>query len=300
MIEVIKPGLLDLVMDLGRAGFRAHGVPAGGAADAMALIAANRRLNNPDNAAGLELMLVGPALRFVTGGRIALAGAKMPVLVDGVEVGFDAEIHLVPGAILQLGRAAQGLRTYLAVAGGLDVPLVMGSRSTFLPGGFGGHCGRALRAGDRVAAGRFLADEQAMIVVPHPDRQYSRRLRIVPGPQIGGFNDAALGAICGQRFQVRPESNRVGVRLAGARLAFYGDELPSQGVLPGAIQVPPDGQPIVLGWDGPVTGGYPFIACVIGADLWKLAQARPGDTLYFEFVTRGQAMQAWREEGVWN
>ncbi len=307
MIEVIKPGLLDLVMDLGRAGFRAQGVPTGGAADAAALVAANRRLNNPDNAAGLELMLVGPALRFVTGGRIALAGAKMPVLVDGVEVGFDAEIHLVPGAILQLGRAAQGLRTYLAVAGGLDVPLVMGSRSTFLPGGFGGIAGRPLRIEDRLAVAAGLMQARAQ------ERSSKRgwscgkrdwscrcRLRVLPGAQIGGFNDAALGAICGQRFQVRPESNRVGVRLAGARLAFYGDELPSQGVLPGAIQVPPDGQPIVLGWDGPVTGGYPVIACVIAADLWKLAQARPGDTLYFEFVTREQAIQAWREEDVWN
>lgn len=307
MIEVIKPGLLDLVMDPGRAGFRAQGVPAGGAADVTALIAANRRLNNPDNAAALELTHSGPILRFVAGGRVALAGAKMPVIVDGVEVEFEAEIYLVPGAIMQLGPAAQGLRTYLAVAGGLDVPLVMGSRSTFLPGGFGGVAGRALRIGDRlaVAAGLMQAKAQersSKRVWPCSKRNWScrSRVRVLPGPQIGGFNNAALTALCGRGYSIQPQSNRVGIRLNGARLEFTRAELPSQGVLPGAIQVPPDGQPIMLGWDGPVTGGYPVIACVIAADLWKLAQARPGDTLYFEFVTREQAVQAWREEGAWS
>ena len=302
MIEVIKPGLLDMVVDLGRPGLRALGVPAGGAADAVALARANRCLSNADAAAGLELTLFGPVLRFVTGGRIVLAGAHMPVWVDGEKADFDSEINLPPGAILQFGRAISGLRSWLAVAGGVEVPLVMGGRSTFLPGGFGGYSGRALRAGDVLAVGEPVVREGDVLPRKSLLRQQSHCLRIVPGPQIEGFSDRALAALGGQAgYRVLVDSNRVGIRLAGAKLVFCGDELPSQGVLPGAIQVPPDGQPIVLGWDGPVTGGYPVIAGVIAADLWKLAQCSPGDVLHFEFVGRAEALAAWQDEiGLWS
>lgn len=295
-LEVIKPGLLDLVMDLGRPGYRAQGVPAGGAADVSALVAANRRLGNPDHAAGIEMLQTGPTLRFPMGGRVALAGAEMPVFVDGVAVSFDSEISMAPGAMLQLGRTHAGLRTTLAVAGGLDVPLVMNSRATFLPAGFGGFCGRALRGGDVIPIGSMKTE------VSSPAGFLSARkgrLRILPGPQIGGFADTALAALASLAYRISPDSNRIGIRLAGPPLTHRLDELPSQGVLPGAIQVPPDGQPIILGWDGPVTGGYPVIAAIIQADLSALAQCAPGAAIHFEFVSHEQAVAARQKELPW-
>lgn len=291
MIEVLRAGLLDLVMDLGRPGFRAQGVPEGGAADASALILANRLLGNPDHAAGLELLWRGPALRFPQGGRVALAGADLGARLEGAQVEPGRALEIAPGSELDLGLAQTGLRTYLAVAGGIDVPLVLGSRSTFLPGGFGGWQGRALRAGDALPLGAAGASRQGRFAQPGGEGA----LRVVPGPQLAGFADAALHTLTAAEFGVSADSNRLGMRLSGPALDYAGGELASQAVLPGAIQVPPDGRPIILGWDGPVTGGYPVIAGVIAADLPRLAQLRPGAALQFTFVDAGQARQAWRQ-----
>lgn len=298
MIEVIKPGLLDMVMDLGRAGFRSQGVPAGGAADALALIMANRLVGNPDDAAGLEMTQVGSALRFVHGGVAALTGADMGAFLDNQAVSSNQRLVISPGSELRLGRAKRGLRGYLAVAGGIDVPLVLGSRSTFLPGGFGGYQGRALRGGDVLDIG----DLKSQLDLFQPGQLPAflqgdkARIRILPGPQIADFADAALATLVGRAYRVLADSNRMGIRILGETMSYRGQELASQGVLPGAIQVPPDGQPITLGWDGPVTGGYPVIAGVISADLSRLAQLCPGDAIRFEFVTRLQAIEAWRVE----
>lgn len=291
MMEVLRPGLLDLVMDLGRPGYRAQGVPEGGAADAPALVLANRLVGNPDGAAGLELLLQGPQLRFPLGGRIALAGADMGAHLDGRPLAMCQACEVPPAGVLELGRAAAGLRAYLAVAGGIEVFQVLGSRSTFLPGAFGGWQGRALKAGDVLPLGgpgpcRSGACAQVQTQGP---------LRILPGPQLAGFADAALHALCEAEYDVTSDSNRLGLRLAGAGLKYGGGELASQAVLPGAIQVPPDGQPIMVGWDGPVTGGYPVIAGVIAADLPRFAQLKPGDRLAFRFVGLEEAQAAARQ-----
>lgn len=293
MIEVIKPGLLDLVIDLGRPGFCSQGVPAGGAADARALILANRLVGNPDGAAGLEITQTGPALRFMHGGAVALTGADMDAFLDDQAVSLNRRLLISPGSELRLGRAKCGLRTYLAVAGGVDVPLVLGSRSTFFPGGFAGYQGRALRGGDALAVGDLKFRQRQL---PAFLQGSTARIRILPGPQIADFSDAALATLAGATYRVLADSNRMGIRLVGEALSYQGQELASQGVLPGAIQVPPDGQPIILGWDGPVTGGYPVMAGVISADLSRLAQLCPGDAVCFEFVTRLQATEAWRDE----
>ena len=293
MIEVVRPGVLDLVMDLGRPGFRAQGVPEGGAADAAALVLANRLVGNADQAAGLELLLRGPALRFPHGARLALAGAPMPARVDGQEVGVGRLIDVEPGGELELGVAETGLRTYLAVAGGIAVPPLMGSCSTFLPGGFGGWQGRALKAGDVLPLGKAAAAPRAGCV---PARPPQTEIRVLAGPQLGGFVDAAIKSLVTAEFVVSADANRLGLRLHGPALEYAGTELASQAVLPGAIQVPPDGQAIILGWDGPVTGGYPVMGGVIAADLPLLAQARPGERLRFRFVTPETARLAWAEQ----
>lgn len=288
MIEIIKPGLLDLVMDLGRQGYRAQGVPEGGAANASALLLANRLVGNADNAAGLELLLRGPLLRFPRGGKVALTGADMGARLDGMPVPVARTVDIPPGGELELGLAEKGLRGYLAVAGGIDVPPVLGSRSTFLPGGFGGWQGRALRTGDVLPLGDAAISHPGMFFAAHWDGI----LHILPGPQLSEFSDAALSALTIGKFAVTPDSSRLGLRLSGPVLEYVGGELASQAVLPGAIQVPPSGQPTILGWDGPVTGGYPVIAGVISADLCRLAQLRPGDILKFKFVSLEEARLA--------
>lgn len=296
MMEVVRPGLLDLVMDSGRPGFRAQGVPEGGAADAPALILANRLVGNADGAAGLELLARGPVLRFPRGGRIALTGADMQAKLNGAPAPGGRTLEVPDGGELALGQASTGLRAYLAVAGGIDVPRLLGSRATFLPGGFGGWQGRALRAGDVLPSGTAGACAKGRLL----QTGAVRALRILPGPQVAGFADAAISALAADGlFKLSADANRPGLRLSGPALEYAGGELASQAVLPGAIQVPPDGQPIILGWDGPVTGGYPVIAAVIAADLPRLAQMKPGDAAAFSFVCLEEAHAAWhrlREE----
>lgn len=292
MIEVIKPGLLDLVMDLGRPGFRSQGVPEGGAADALSLILANRLVGNPDAAAGFEFLLRGPCLRFPLGARVALTGARMEMRLNGKSVSWGRTLDIPVGAELESGPASDGVRSYLAVAGGLDVPLVLGSRSVFLPSGFGGFQGRALAEGDILTTFGQAVQRTGKL----KKTGVQTCLRILPGPQLAGFSDDAIQSLTGAGFKVGAEASRLGLRLVGPALYYAQGDSASQAVLPGAIQVTPDGQPIVLGWDGPVTGGYPVIAGIIAADLPLLAQCKPGDPLKFCFVTFEQAQEAWRQQ----
>ncbi|MDP2029041.1 MAG: biotin-dependent carboxyltransferase family protein [Thiobacillus sp.] len=290
MIEVLRAGLCDLVMDQGRFGYGALGVPAGGAADSAALAAANRLVGNDADAAGLEITLSGPVLRFPVGGVVALTGARCAATrSSGAAVAWNATLVLAAGETLTLGRAEAGCRCWLAVRGGLAVPSVMGSRSTFLPAGFGGFQGRALQAGDTLPMGGERGEVRRLRVQPlassagaHPEGH--KCLRVVAGPQTEWFDDAGLAAFFSSPYRVGAASDRRGLRLRGSAVTHRRLELPSQGVLPGAVQVPPDGQPIILGWDGPVTGGYPVIAGVIAADWPRLAQLQPGDAVRFETI----------------
>lgn len=284
MIEVLRAGLCDVVMDLGRPGRGALGVPTGGAADPGALVAANRLVGNPDDAAGLEITLRGPTLRFPAGGVVAITGARFGARSSsGAPVIWNQSLVMAPGETLSLEGADDGCRCWLAPLGGIVVPSVMGSRSTFLPAGFGGYAGRALRRGDVLALGGERHALRRLRAQP-PAVDGASPLRLVAGPQVAWFDDRGLAALFGGGYRVAPTSDRRGVRLAGPPVTHAGGELPSQGVLPGAVQVPPDGQPIVLGWDGPVTGGYPVVGTVVTADLARLAQLRPGDTVRFSTV----------------
>jgi len=291
MIEVQRAGLCDLVMDLGRPGRGALGVPAGGAADPAALAAANRLVGNDAVAAGLEITLSGPMLRFPAGGVAALTGARFAATrSSGAAVTWNETLVLAAGETLSLGQAQEGCRCWLALRGGLAVPQVMVSRSTLLPAGFGGHLGRALQAGDALPCEPGAGEVRLLRAHP-PSGEPDALLRVVAGPQVSLFDDAGLAAFFTGTYRVDASSDRRGLRLAGPAVTHARVELASQGVLPGAVQVPPDGRPIILGWDGPVTGGYPVIAGVISADLPRLAQLRPGDAVRFVTIELATARE---------
>lgn len=301
MIEVVRAGLCDLVMDQGRPGRGAFGVPAGGAADPVALAAANHLVGNDASAAGLEITLSGPSLRFPSGGVAALTGARFAATrSSGAPLPWSETVVLAAGETLTLGGAVAGCRCWLAVRGGFVVPGVMESRSTFLPGGFGGHLGRRLRTGDTLPIGDAAGGVRLLRAQPPAASGGEGPLRVVAGPQARQFDDGGLAVFFGGAFRVAAASDRRGLRLTGPAVAPARVELPSQGVLPGAVQVPPDGQPIIVGWDGPVTGGYPVIAAVVAADLPRLAQLRPGDAVRFATIevdsARALAAAEWKTE----
>ena len=308
MIEVLRPGLLTTVQDLGRPGFRDQGVPAGGAADAVALRIANLLVGNGQGAAGLEMTLAGARLRFTRETLVALAGATMAAELDGAPVPPWRPVWVRPGETLDVGPARSGCRGYLACAGGIAVPPVLGSRGTYLPAAFGGVEGRALRAGDHLPLGepspragairRSIAREgrasgiAAWFVGPgaRPPYRPDAELLLLPGTHAAALTPEARGHLLGAELRVSPRSDRMGCRLEGPALTLAAPlELASEGVAPGTVQLPPDGAPIVLGADGGTTGGYPRVGHVATADLPLLAQLRPGDRLRFRAGTVEEA-----------
>jgi biotin-dependent carboxylase-like uncharacterized protein len=280
MIVVEKPGSLTLVEDLGRAGCAHLAVPRSGAADRPAAIRANRRVGNDDGAAVLEMTLLGARLRFERDALVALAGADMDARLDDAAVASEGAFAVRAGQVLACGAARRGVRSYLAVAGGIDVPLLLGSRSHDLLSGLGPP---PLRAGDRL---KFAAVHGApRDAGPPPVLPDAPELRFTFGPREDWFDADALRALITDPWMVSPDSNRSAIRLRGAALERAIDgELPSEGMVPGAIQVPADGQPVVMLADYPTTGGYPVIGVVHPDDLWLLAQARPGTVLRFSVM----------------
>jgi len=312
MIVVQKPGLLASVQDLGRHGHRQLGICPGGALDVLALTLANRLVGNVDGAAGLELTMGGCEVRFETDTRIALAGDDFSAQLDGMPLWPCWSVPVAAGQVLKLqganasGAKKAGLRSWLAIAGGIDVAPMLGSRSTDLKAGFGGHEGRALRKGDKLPLGPSRLDAAQRARKPFglrgPDwgpeeADGAIALRVLPGPEFEQFTLAAREVLWGERWRITSQSNRMGSRLAGAELKRKraGDML-SSGVIPGTIQVPPSGQPIILMGDAQTTGGYPRIGVVIRADLWKLAQAPLNGKLRLVQVDMAEALAAWAEQ----
>ncbi|RST51631.1 biotin-dependent carboxyltransferase family protein [Variovorax sp. DXTD-1] len=312
MMLVQKPGMLASVQDLGRHGHRQVGICPGGALDVLALTLANRLVGNADGAAGLEITMGGCEIRFETDTRIALAGDDFAACLDGAPVWPCWSMPVAAGQTLKLaganapGAKKAGLRSWLAVAGGIDVPLVLGSRSTDLKAGFGGHQGRALRKGDRLALGAASLDAAQLARRPFglrgpewgPEQGDSAiELRVLPGPEFDQFTAASHAQLWSERWRITAQSNRMGSRLAGAELKRKRSiDMLSSGVIPGTIQVPPSGQPIILMGDAQTTGGYPRIGVVIRADLWKLAQAPLDGRLRLVQVDMAAALEAWAEQ----
>lgn len=291
MIRVLSPGLLTSVQDLGRPGLGALGVPPGGAADAHALRLGNLLLGNEEGAAALEATLAGPELLFEEEALVALAGAPFEATLDGQPVPPWSAVAVPAGGRLDLGRAVAGARGYVCVAGGLDFPAVLGSRSTDVATGFGGLEGRALRAGDRLPVGRAARPPRGRRIDAAAARWTGPRrlLRVTPGPQAGWFEPEARAAFLARAFRVSATSSRTGVRLEGTPLPAPARSLVTEGVAAGAVQVPPAGLPILLLVEHPATGGYPKIASVTSADLAALAQLRPGEEVRFAPVTLEEA-----------
>ncbi|WP_418127666.1 biotin-dependent carboxyltransferase family protein [Variovorax sp. KK3] len=306
-LTVLRPGPLASVQDLGRHGHRQQGICPGGALDALALVLANRLAGNADGAAGLEITLGGCEIRFETATRIALAGDDFGARLDGVPLWPCWSFPVAAGQVLRLGAANEwsakaGLRSWLAVAGGIDVPPVIGSRSTDLKAGFGGHQGRALKKGDRLALGPAGIDaarlaKRAFGLRPPewgPDDDGATVLRVMPGPEFEQFNVASRELLWGEPWRITPQSNRMGNRLEGPELKRKRNvDMLSSAVIPGTIQVPPSGQPIILMGDSQTTGGYPRIGVVIRADLWKLARAPLNGRLRLVEVDAPAALDAW-------
>ena len=282
MIEVLRPGLLTSVQTAaGRPGYRHLGVPVGGAADAWSARLANRLVGNPDDAPLLEMTVAGPALRFTEPTRVALAGAALEATIDGLALAPCAARRARAGATLRIGSGT-GARAYLAIAGGLTIDPVLGSAATDLRSGFGGLDGRALRAGDRLAHGAAGRSVRRWTGA-RPDGP----IRVVEGPHAANPNDWI-----GRTWRVSEAADRTGVRLDGPAVELAAHEVPSMGLPLGAIQVPPDGRPIIMLADRPVTGGYAVPLCVIRADVGRVAQLLPGDEVRFARISRDAARAA--------
>lgn len=290
VVEVVEPGLLTTVQDAGRAGHRRLGVTGAGPMDASAHAAANRAIGNPEGAAALECPIVGPVLSFLAPVRFAVAGADLGAVLERADLGAwpvppGVAVLARPGNVLRFTGRRSGCRTYAAFAGGIDVPPALGSRATDLQGGFGGLGGRALAAGDRLALGRAAREEGGR--EGRPDTASSTvTVRVVLGPQDDELEPSSVARFLATPWRVGATSDRVGCRLEGETLRHRGaSEILSDGMVPGSIQVPPDGRPIVMMADGPTTGGYPKVATVVRADLPRLAQLVPGEgTARFEAV----------------
>ncbi|HEV7897173.1 MAG TPA: biotin-dependent carboxyltransferase family protein [Planosporangium sp.] len=277
MITVSRAGPLTTVQDLGRPGWAHLGVPASGALDAPALRLANRLVGNPDGTAALEITAGGCAIVVAGPATVALTGADAALTVAGRPAPLGAAVPVPRGATIEVGRARHGVRSYLAIAGGVDVPAVLGSRSTDTLSGLGP---RPLRDGDELPIGEPTGEPSTVDFVPMSVPLGDLALRVRLGPRHDWFTDPT--ELLTQAYTVDVNSNRVGVRLAGRPLTrAVAGELPSEGVVLGAVQVPANGQPLVFLADHPTTGGYPVIGVVDEADLPLLAQARPGDRVRF-------------------
>ena len=281
-LTVLVPGPLATVQDRGRAGWAGIGVTASGAADRAAHDLANRLVGNSPEAATVEATAGGLRLRAEASVLVAVTGAPVGLHVDGRPVPFNAPLSLRPGQVLSLGQPGVGLRSYVAVRGGVDVRPVLGSRSTDTLSGLGPE---PLTAGDRLPVGCLLAGEPLIDVAPVAPPSSEPLLRVHPGPRRDWLDPAAWTALTRDEWTVSAHSDRVGLRLAGPRLDRARDgELPSEGLVPGAVQVPPDGAPVLFLADHPVTGGYPVLAVVVTADLPAAGQLRPGDRVRFRPV----------------
>lgn len=309
-LEILKPGLLTTIQDTGRYGYQKQGVMVNGPMDSFALRIANLLVGNDEREGALEITLLGPKIRFAEQMLIAVCGADLSPRIGGQPLPSWRPVLVQAGSVLEFGASAEGCRAYLAVAGSFAVPEVLGSRSTFLRAGIGGYQGRALQAGDvltlrssseqarlRIAqlagvAGNdpFIATDWAVSRELLPAYRTNPVLRVMRGAQFDEFEPASQAQFWGSAFTVTPQSDRMGYRLQGELLALSeARELLSEAVTAGTIQVPSDGQPIILLADRQTTGGYPKIAQIAAVDLPVIAQVKPGEHVRFQEISVAEA-----------
>lgn len=318
-MEIVKPGPLTSVQDGGRPGLLSKGIPPAGAQDAYCLRVANALVGNKvgppplslgdPGDAGLEFLLQGPRVRFDGDVVVAITGAEVTPKLDGEPIPTWQAVEVPAGATLDVGMAKQGARGYLAVRGGIDVPPFLGSRSTYLVGAVGGHQGRPLAKGDRLAIGAADGRPPARIGLSFPQEQRPsfespQRIRVVHGPQAELFDDDSIELFFASEWTLSPVANRMGFRFTGPKLTFKerpdylardAGSNPSNivdDVTPlGGIQAPDGAELILMGVEHPTAGGYAKIATVITADLGLAGQVRPGGTVVFEPVTVEEALE---------
>ncbi|MGX9254886.1 5-oxoprolinase subunit PxpC [Pantoea ananatis] len=295
MLTILRAGLATSIQDLGRNRWRQFGIGVSGVLDQPAMITANLLVGNPPGSAVLEIVLGQFKAEFSRDGWFALTGAGCQAELDGKPVWTGWRLPVKKGQVLLLKKPLHGMRSYLAIQGGFDVPEVLGSCSTDIKAGFGGFQGRTLQDGDRIPLGKpgqpFTQKKGVKQLL------WGNRIRALPGPEYHEFSEEAQQKLWRAAWTLNPQSNRMGYRLQGPTLQRdTSRELLSHGLVPGVIQVPANGQPIVLLADAQTTGGYPRIACVIESDLYHLAQVRLGEPLHFVLCTAQEAQTAKRQQ----
>ncbi len=292
--EVIQPGAFTTVQDLGRYGYQKYGVSISGAMDRFALRVANLLAGNDEGEAAVEATIIGPRLKALEDIRVAISGADLSPEIDAKPVPMWRTLHVPKGGILSFGALKSGCRAYLAVSGGIDIPLIMGSRSIHTRSNLGGK-GRPLSKGDVIKrkdsgiriqeSGTYQLPED---LIPVYGRQW--KVRVVLGPQHDYFSRRGIETFLSGEYEITPQADRMGYRLKGPRIEHKdGPDILTDATPPGSIQVPGDGMPIVLLADGQTTGGYSKIATVASVDQDLLAQARPGDKVWFQRITISEA-----------
>lgn len=290
--------MMTTIQDLGRFGYQRLGITSSGAMDTYSLRLANLLLGNPASEACLEITLLGPRLEFTASTTIALTGADLGAELNGLPVEMWATLPIRKGDVLSFRGPRTGCRCYLACLGGFQITPVLGSKSTLTRARLGGLHGGPLGTGDEIpitasarpapparAPGAYRREYQSGVVA-----------RLIPGPQEDCFTPESFGLLLGSVFTVQPSSDRMGLRLSGTRLRHRdGADIVSDAVVNGAVQVPGDGNPIIMAADRPTTGGYPKIGVVITPDMDLLAQAKPGDRVHFNEVSLAQAHQIYRQ-----
>lgn len=297
-ISVLTPGAYTTVQDKGRYGYQQMGVPVAGVLDAFAFRAANMLVGNPDSAAVLEITIMGPRLEILAKNDLAVTGAEIGMMLNDQPVVGWKSIRTKPGDILDIQQVKSGCRAYLAISGGVDVPVVMGSRSTYVGGKLGGYHGRPLKAGDVIQSGpsKLLDAPQEFPSDLIPKNPSKITIRAVPGPQDDFFKEG-LDTLFKSDYMVSTKADRMGYRLQGPNVTLkrgMPKSIISEPTMPGGVQIPADEQPIILLVEQTV-GGYTKIVTVISTDLPKVAQATPGDTIHFEKVSLEEAHSLYRE-----
>ena len=297
VFTVLSGGFLSTIQDSGRTGFAHLGISPAGAADSVSFRLGNLLVGNPPDAPALEMTLVGGSFQAVSRCIIALAGSDFAPSLAGVPLALWQSAEVLPGQMLALGATRTGARCYLCVAGGISVPSVLNSASTHVLTKLGGFNGRGLKSGDVLSSRRFdpiLSYSGRMVSQEILERLFTPGpLRATDGPQLTDFSEDVRSTFFSSDFVVKEDSNRMGLRLAGpVILRSRAEEIITEGVSTGAIQIPPDGQPILLFVEHPTTGGYPKIASIISADLHRVGQLRPRDLVRFEHVTHERALAA--------
>ncbi len=305
VLEVIEPGIFTTIQDLGRKGYFASGIPPSGAMDRFALRMGNLLVKNPIDEAGIEMTAIGMKARVLKETVIALAGAQFSAKLNGNAIPLWQTIYLKEGDLLSIEKPRSGWRGYLCIAGGMDVPHVLGSKSTYTLGGLGGIRGRTLKKGDLIPAGipRSSLDTLKGRKVKEsvlPEAGSEKELRVVLGPQDDHVKGESIEVFLNTPYQVSLRSNRVGYRFEGPQLFFKErpesrdagldpSNIVDDGNAIGAIQIPAGKEPICLGVDGVTMGGYVKIACLITADMDRMAQLKPKDLARFRSVTVDEA-----------